>query len=375
MNVSNNVLKNEERAIYSLRELYKKYGYSHYKVSKFEEYDLYSRHKNFLVSQNVLTFTDTNGKLLALKPDVTLSIVKQIPQNDTRTHKLCYNENVYRPSTESDGFREIMQTGLECIGEIDLYAECEVLMLAMRSLETISSDYILDLSHMGIIEGLLEEATVDTTVRAEMITLIETKNANALSSLCRSKGVSEAMAEKLCRLTELYAPIGKALPILGELVVGEKMTAAYEKLSRIDSVMKAYGLSDRLYLDFSIVGDVTYYDSLSFKGFINGISESVLSGGRYDRLMNRLDKQMGAIGFAVYLDRLERFEWVEKQYDIDAILLYDDEVLPETILTAQAELMKDGISVLTTKTPDAALRYRKLLKITNGGIETLETND
>lgn len=375
MNVSNNVLKNEERAIYSLRELYKKYGYSHYKVSKFEEYDLYSRHKNFLVSQNVLTFTDTNGKLLALKPDVTLSIVKQIPQNDTRTHKLCYNENVYRPSTESDGFREIMQTGLECIGEIDLYAECEVLMLAMRSLESISSDYILDLSHMGIIEGLLEEATVDTTVRAEMITLIETKNANALSSLCRSKGVSEAMEEKLCRLTELYAPIGKALPILGELVVGEKMTAAYEKLCRIDSVMKAYGLSDRLYLDFSIVGDVTYYDSLSFKGFINGISESVLSGGRYDRLMNRLDKQMGAIGFAVYLDRLERFEWVEKQYDIDAILLYDDEVLPETILTAQAELMKDGISVLTTKTPDAALRYRKLLKITNGGIETLETND
>lgn len=375
MNVSNNVLKNEERAIYSLRELYKKYGYSHYKVSKFEEYDLYSRHKNFLVSQNVLTFTDTNGKLLALKPDVTLSIVKQIPQNDTRTHKLCYNENVYRPSTESDGFREIMQTGLECIGEIDLYAECEVLMLAMRSLETISSDYILDLTHMGIIEGLLEEATVDTTVRAEMITLIETKNANALSSLCRSKGVSEAMAEKLCRLTELYAPIGKALPILGELVVGEKMTAAYEKLSHIDSVMTAYGLSDRLYLDFSIVGDVTYYDSLSFKGFINGISESVLSGGRYDRLMNRLDKQMGAIGFAVYLDRLERFEWVEKQYDIDAILLYDDEVLMETILTAQAELMKDGISVLTTKTPDAALRYRKLLKITNGGIETLETND
>ena len=375
MNVSNDVLKNEERAIYGLRELYKKYGYSHYKVSKFEEYDLYSRHKNFLVSQNVLTFTDTNGKLLALKPDVTLSIIKHIPQNDTRTHKLCYNENVYRPSTESDGFREIMQTGLECIGEIDLYAECEVLMLAMRSLETISSDYILDLSHMGLIEGLLEETGVDTTVRSEMIALIETKNANALSALCRSKGVSEELADKLCRLTELYLPIGKALPMLGELVIGEKMMAAYEKLCHIDSVMTAYGLSERLYLDFSIVSDATYYDSLSFQGFINGISESVLSGGRYDRLMNRLDKQMGAIGFAVYLDRLERFEWVEKQYDVDVVLVYDDEVSIETILTAQAELTKDGVSVLTTKTPDASIRYRKLLKITNGGIETLETND
>ena len=375
MNFSNNVLKNEERAIYSLRELYKKYGYSHYKVSKFEEYDLYSRHKNFLVSQNVLTFTDTNGKLLALKPDVTLSIIKQIPQNDARTHKLCYNENVYRPSTESDGFREIMQTGLECIGEIDLYAECEVLMLAMRSLETISSDYILDLSHMGLIEGLLEETGADATARSEMIALIEAKNVSALASFCQSKGIAEELQSKLCRLTEMYLPIGRALPILRELSVGEKMNMALEKLCRIDAVMSAYGLSERLYLDFSIVNDVTYYDSLSFKGFINGISESVLSGGRYDRLMKRLDKQMGAIGFAVYLDRLERFEWIEKQYDTDIVLVYDDDIAAETILAAQAELMKDGASVLTTKTPDTTIRCRKLLKITNGGIETLETND
>ena len=64
------VLKNDERAIYSLRSLYKKYGYSLYKVSRFEEYDLYAKNKNFLVSRNILSFTDTNGNLLALKPDV-----------------------------------------------------------------------------------------------------------------------------------------------------------------------------------------------------------------------------------------------------------------------------------------------------------------
>jgi len=375
MNFSANVLKNEERAIYSLRELYKKYGYSHYKVSKFEEYDLYSRHKNFLVSQNILTFTDTNGKLLALKPDVTLSMIKQIPQNDRGTHKLCYNETVYRTSAESDGFREIMQTGLECIGEIDLYAECEVLMLAMRSLEKVSSEYILDLSHVGLIEGLMEEADVDASVQGELISLIEAKNVSALSSLCRERNISEEMQEKLCRLTEMYLPIGDALPMLRELIVGEKMTVAYEKLSQIYAVMNSYGLAHRLYLDFSIVNDVTYYDSLSFKGFINGISESVLSGGRYDRLMSRLGKQMGAIGFAVYLDRLERFEGAEKQYDTDIVLLYEPDVAIETILDAQVALMKDGSSVLTMQTPDATLRYRKLLKLTKGGIETLETHD
>ncbi|MBO5939446.1 MAG: ATP phosphoribosyltransferase regulatory subunit [Clostridia bacterium] len=375
MNVSANVLKNDERAIYQLRALYKKYGYSHYKVSKFEEYDLYSRHKNFLVSQNVLTFTDTNGKLLALKPDVTLSIIKHIPQNDGGTHKLCYNENVYRTSADSDGFREIMQTGLECIGEIDLYAECEVLMLAMRSLETISADYILDLSHMGMVEGLLEEAMVDEETRAEMISLIESKNVNALVSVCKQRGVSLEMQLKLSQLTEMYLPIERALPLLSTLIVGEKMQVAYEKLSKIHAVMREYGLSDRLYLDFSIVNDATYYDSLSFQGFINGISESVLSGGRYDRLMKQLSKNMGAIGFAVYLDRLERFEWVEKQYDTDVVLLYDDDVTLEMILKTQNELITNGFSVLTTKSPDQSLRFRKLLKLTEGGLQTLETND
>ena len=69
------VIKNDERAIFALRSLYRRYGYAQYKMSRFEEYDLYVRNKDFLVSDSVITFTDTNGKLMALKPDVTLSIV------------------------------------------------------------------------------------------------------------------------------------------------------------------------------------------------------------------------------------------------------------------------------------------------------------
>ena len=69
-------LKKEEKVIYSLRSLYGKYGYIPFNMSKFEEYELYVKNKDFLVSDSVITFNDTNGKLLALKPDVTLSIIK-----------------------------------------------------------------------------------------------------------------------------------------------------------------------------------------------------------------------------------------------------------------------------------------------------------
>ena len=122
MRLSFDVLRNDELASYELRNLYKTFGYSQYKVGRFEEYDLYAHNKSFLVSENILTFTDTDGKLMALKPDITLSIVKNIPCEKENIHKLYYNENVYRTAPDSHGFKEIMQTGLECIGKIDLYA-------------------------------------------------------------------------------------------------------------------------------------------------------------------------------------------------------------------------------------------------------------
>ena len=77
MNLSSSVFRNDEIAVYNLRELYQSYGYNLYKINRFEEYDLYARNKNFLVSENILTFTDTNGRLMALKPDVTLSLIKK----------------------------------------------------------------------------------------------------------------------------------------------------------------------------------------------------------------------------------------------------------------------------------------------------------
>ena len=63
-----------------------------------------------------------------------------------------------RPGEET--FQEIMQTGLECIGELDLYHIYEVIALAVESLRTIHPDYVLDVSHMGLVSGFMEAAGV-----------------------------------------------------------------------------------------------------------------------------------------------------------------------------------------------------------------------
>ena len=134
MNNNDLFLSFNEKVVYSLRSLYSSYGYSQYKMSKFEEYDLYAANKDFLISDSVITFTDTNGKLMALKPDVTLSIIKNIKDEPEALNKVFYNENVYRISGGSHTYKEIMQAGLECIGDIDLYDIYETVSLSAESL-------------------------------------------------------------------------------------------------------------------------------------------------------------------------------------------------------------------------------------------------
>ena len=120
---------------------------------------------------------------------------------------------------------------------------------------------------------------------------------------------------------------------------------------------------------------MNYYDGVIFKGFINGIPDSILSGGRYDRLMERFGKKTEAIGFAVYLDKLERFGNDRAEYDVDYMLVYDEGASPKDIINAAKQLGKDGASVKTLTAVDTALRYRRLVKLGKEGLVTLETND
>ena len=375
MSLESKVLRGDERATYNLRKLYLRHGYSHYRVSKFEEYDLYAKNKSFLVSENLLTFTDTNGKLMALKPDVTLSIIKNVVADVKSSYKLYYDEHVYRTTSSGDGFREITQTGLESIGNIDLFAESEVLMLAMKSLESISENFLLDISHMRLLEGLLENMGIDPSDMSDIFALVGSKNVSGIRALCRKYEIASEEIEKLCTLTAMYLPIEKALESVKPYVVGEKMQAAFEELSGICELIREYGIADKLYLDLSIVNDMNYYDGIIFKGFVNGIPDSILSGGRYDRLMERFGKKMGAVGFAVYLDKLERFGSASDDFDVDYMLLYSADVPAAKIIAAANELSADGSSVRASSAIDAGVRYRKLVRLSKGGLQTLEAND
>lgn len=303
MNFDEGLLKYDERAVLMLRQLYARAGYKPFKMSKFEEYDLYSENKDFLVSEGVITFNDTNGKLLALKPDVTLSIIKNRGNSESGIDRYYYNENVYRISESSHTYKEIMQTGLECIGNITEDEVLEVTALACESLKKISSSFVLEIAHIGLVEALLEEYGAEN--RSAVITAIMQKN---YDGLCQC--VTADNAEPLSRLIKSYASAEDAIKALKEIADTEKAKKALGELETVYGRLSGRGLKKNISVDFSIISSNGYYSGIVFKGYISGTAACVLSGGQYDGLMRRMGKNAGAVGFAVYLDTLERAEEV-----------------------------------------------------------------
>lgn len=361
------ILKNEEKIIFELRTLYDGHGYSRYKMNKFEEYDLYVRNKDFLISDGVITFTDTNGKLMALKPDVTLSIVKNSRDIPGCVQRLYYDENVYRVSKGTHSFSEIMQMGLECIGEIDDYSILEVLNLAAASLEQISSRSILNLSHLGVLSELLADVSENTA--NEIYACLSGKNAHELACVCAAAGIDEHKAMILDKLLNTHGKPEDVLPGLEKLIGGNK---ALKQLEKLASALSGGPFKNMIRIDFSVVSDASYYNGVVFKGFVEGVPAAVLSGGQYDRLMRKMNRKSGAIGFAVYLDHLERLNDSEKKFDADVLLLYEDAEDLQSLYDAVDALRAGGKRVIVQHTRPEGLRCAQLARYRNGEVEILE---
>lgn len=366
-------LKYDEQAVFLLRSLYSKYGYKQYKMRKFEEYDLYVRNKDFLISDSVITFTDTNGKLMALKPDVTLSIVKNTKDSDGSVQKVYYDENVYRVSKGTHSYKEIKQAGLECIGDVDTYCVCEVLSLAVKSLMTISENCVVDVSDLAILFALYDYIGLSYETRKRMTSLISDKNTHEMKRLCEDMSVS---AESTALLEELISYNGTPDEILPRLKAMAERIGAQAEFSEFESVVSSLDeeLQSKLRIDFSVVSDINYYNGIVFKGFIDKIPDSVLSGGRYDSLMQSMSRKSKAIGFAVYIDMLERFNIKEREFDYAAVLLYSENDSISTVKNAAQRLIKEYGCVLTAKKLPEKATYGKLFELQNGEVILIENN-
>lgn len=368
-------LKPDEILTLKLRRLFEQFGYKKYRMGRFEEYSLYAANRNFLTGDRILTFTDLDGKLLALKPDVTLSIVKNTKADRRNKEKLYYIENVYRESKESHTYQEISQMGLECLGCVDEYTILEVLYLAEQSLQAVGHPFLLTLSHMGFVVGLLSQLPVEENKKEKLLSCIRSKNSSGLEEVMRPLGLPEAEARVLRALPKLYGNFSSVMKEAAKLALNQEMEQALYQLGTLYDGMKQHGMTRKLWLDFSMINDTDYYNGIVFQGFVDGLPRSILAGGQYDHMTRKLGKEADAIGFALYLNELRRLPQKSRDVDVDALILVRDKEEPGRVLAEVRMLMKRGLSVRVEREIPEDIRYGALYYFAGGTLSPAGAED
>ena len=363
MELDLNILRPQERVSLQLRMLYEKAGFRQYHMGRFEEYGLYQENRRFLSSEQVITFTDLDGRLLALKPDVTLSIAKNAQVEDGGCGRFYYLENVYRPSQESHTFHEISQMGLECIGTVDDAVTAQAVSLAIGSLALTGRDYVLEVSHMGFVTGLLDAVGAPEGLRPSLLNCIRDKNRHELQKCAAEAGLSKQGTDALCRLGSMCGDWETVLKEAEPLALNAAMGAALTELRALCAALGDQAQS--VHLDLSLVNDMEYYNGLVLQGYLEGLPRAVLKGGRYDPLAEQFRKGAKAIGYALYLDELSRMEAEETAREEKVML---NVALPKGRLGDKVYNLLAGVGYgcpenynetrkLVVENPEAGIRY------------------
>ncbi|MCF0142875.1 MAG: ATP phosphoribosyltransferase regulatory subunit, partial [Parasporobacterium sp.] len=271
-----------------------------------------------------------------------------------------YNENVYRISDKTHCYKEIMQTGVEALGDITEYNLLEVMGLAVKSLQTVSENSVLNLSHLGLLKEALSGIEGDEH-RSLIVEALRNKNRHELESVLEKAEAPEASSKFLKYMASAFGNPSEVLNGLQKYASSENVKQCMAVLKKITDNISSFG-NIKVRIDLSLAGDMNYYNGLIFEGYVEGIPQAVLKGGQYDSLLKKLNKKGGAIGFAVYLDELERLK-AGSGYDVDVLLIAGPEVPYETVIAKTNELIAAGRTVSVQKTPAKNLIYKEMVEL------------
>ena len=269
-----------------------------------EFYDVFSVPCSGIAQEEMFKLTDNKGRLLVARPDSTLPIARVMAtrlKNSLLPIRLYYKQAVYRNQPTLTGRRtELMQMGVELLGVKGLRADLEILTTAINALSAVAEDFRIELGHAEVFDALSDELDIDGDYKEKIRVSIESKNYSALNNLLDKLAPCKAVAA-IRRLPSLFGGeevIGEA----EQICEGTKAQDALGYLRKLYQCLSTLGLGDKVIIDLGLVQRNDYYTGFVFSGYINGIGDAVMTGGRYDGLLSEFDAPMGAAGFAIDTD-------------------------------------------------------------------------
>ena len=281
-------------------------GFSPVLSAGLEYYETFSGKENAVPEERMFKMTDTDGKLLVLRPDTTLSIARiaATKLNSDRA-RLSYFADKY--DLENGGglsSREIYQAGVECLGEEGAFSDAQCIAFAIECLKEAGlRDFIIDIGHVGYFKGLLEESGLSPFQAEDVRACINRKDTMNAERLLKKAGVSGDALNNILALPALFG--GREVFSVAEVLTHNSCARkAVDDLKNIDRLLTEMGYEGYISYDLGMIKPLSYYSGILFSGLVKDLGAPVLSGGRYDNLADAFGKHMPAVGFAMGLKRI-----------------------------------------------------------------------
>lgn len=289
------------------REVFARHGYHVVQPPMFEYYDVYDAAVTRV--ENMFKFFDNNGRMLALRPDLTTSVARIAATKPLGElpYRIAYSGSAFRndETFSNDRRREFSQAGIELIGNGGTDADAEVIEIAIEALLKFGvKDFQIDMGHADYYKGLAEIAGLDPIVSDKLRANINDKDFVAIEGILDGIDIDEKLKEVFMELPKMFGGIETAVAAAKNPIIGEKSRAALENLISVYEILKGKGLDKYISTDLGMVPNLDYYTGIIVKGFAKGVAFPICSGGRYDNLTEKFGKALPATGIAIGIERV-----------------------------------------------------------------------
>ena len=353
----------------TLRGCFLKRGFEEVETPSLEYFDTFKGEMGGIREESTVRFFDQDGRMLALRPDLTMPVARMAAVRPGRTgvQRYCYIGNAYGMEQEYGmKRREFTQAGCELLGAEGPEADAEILLTAAQALLSLGiQDFVLDLGHVGFLQAVCQDVGLSPEQTAIVGALLDEKNETELAAYLEVQGLDEAAIGHFTELVYLFGDESvldrarKRFPIPG-------CTAIVEYLERVCAIVKAMELPFTVSVDLGMAPNLDYYTGMVFRGMSPLLGFSLLSGGRYDTLMAQFARPMAAVGFAMGVGNalyvLERMEVLPKRPRLDCLIGCQEG--GEELFLQASQLQQEGKTVALSyaKTQEAFLEEARRLQ-------------
>jgi len=292
----------------NIRKLFLQSGYNEIETPTVEFYDVFSGEQSLIPQEDMFKFTDQQGRLLVLKPDMTIPVARVAAtklKDNLWPVKCCYIGNTFSYNELGGGKqKEYTQAGVEILGIESPEADAELIALAVQSLQLAGIDeFQIDIGQVDFFRGLMEQSGLSEQEAEEIRELIDTKDFVGVEQLVNSHPMPEDLKELILNLPRYFGS-AELIDELEKKNVSGKALNALEYLKNVLEILEDWGCGEHVSIDLGMVQSMNYYTGIVFRGFTYGIGFPVLSGGRYDNLIKRFGRDCPATGFSLGINML-----------------------------------------------------------------------